>query len=81
MMDVYFTLHVMLCSIVMFFFFSYLDSNSDSTHLLQRIHWWASVLILHFSKSVPMKKQTHLEWPEDEHNSIFGELFFKVRCK
>ncbi len=27
---------------------------------LQRNHWWASDVMLHFSKSVLMKKQTHL---------------------
>ncbi len=41
-------------------FISCLDSHSDGTHSLQRIHWWASDGVLHFSKSVPMKKQTHL---------------------
>ncbi len=47
-------------------FISCLDSHSDGTHSLQSIHWWASDAMLHFSKSVPMKKQTHLhlEWPE-----------------
>ncbi len=28
----------------------------------ERIHWWASEVVLNFSKSVPMKKQT-LAWP------------------
>ncbi len=28
-----------------------LDSNSDGTHSLQSIHWWASDVMLHFSKS------------------------------
>ncbi len=32
-------------------FISCLDSHSDGTHSLQRIHWWASVVMLHFSKS------------------------------
>ncbi len=42
------------------------DSHSDGTHSLQRICWRASDVILHFSKSVPIKKQTHLHlgWPE-----------------
>ncbi len=50
-------------------FISCLDPNSDGTHSLQRIHWWASDLMLNFSKSVPMKKQTHLHlgWPEGEY--------------
>ncbi len=48
-------------------FISCLDSHSDGTHSLQRIHWWTSDVMLHFSKSVLMKKQTHLQlgWPED----------------
>ncbi len=32
-------------------FISCLDSHSDGTHSLQRIHQWASDVILHFSKS------------------------------
>ncbi len=40
---------------------SCLDSNSDGTHSLQSIHWWTSDVMLNFSKSVRMKKQTHLE--------------------
>ncbi len=41
-------------------FISCLNSHSDGTHSLQRIHWWASDVMLNFSKSVVMKKQTHL---------------------
>ncbi len=41
-------------------FISCLDSHSDGTHSLQMIHWWASDAMLDFSKSVLMKKQTHL---------------------
>ncbi len=53
----HFSLHV---------FISYLDSQSDGTHWLQRIHKWAIDVMLHFSKSVHMKKQIHLHlgWPE-----------------
>ncbi len=36
--------------------------HADGTHSLQRIHWWASDVKLNFSKSVPMKKQTHTSW-------------------
>ncbi len=32
-------------------FISCLDSHSDGTHSLQRIHWWASDGKIHFSKS------------------------------
>ncbi len=61
-------LHVDYCDV----FISCLDSHSDGTHSLLRIHWWASDVMLNFSKSVPMKKQTplHLGWPEGE--CIFG---------
>ncbi len=38
-------------------FISCLDSHSDGTHSLQRIHWWATNVNLHFSKSVLMKKK------------------------
>ncbi len=43
-----------------------LDSHSDGTHSLQRIHWWASDVMLHFSKSVPINEPIHLHlgWPE-----------------
>ncbi len=36
---------------------SCLDSHSDGTHSVQRIHWWATDAMLHFSKSVLMKKK------------------------
>ncbi len=32
------------------------DVRSDGTHSLQRIHWWASDVMLNFSKSVPMNE-------------------------
>ncbi len=62
----------------------------------QRIHWWASDVMLNFSKSVQMKKQTHLliGWLEGKsilaNFSFFGELFIScfhirhyvwVKCK
>ncbi len=55
-------------------FMSCLDSHSDGTHSLQRIHWWESDMMLNFSKSVPMKKQTHqhLGWPQVSANFHFG---------
>ncbi len=57
-------------------FISCLDSHSDGTHSLQRIHCWAGDGMLHFSKSVLMKKQTplHLGWPEAEY--IFSKFSF-----
>ncbi len=63
-------------------FISCLDSHSDGTHSLQRIHWWASDAILNFSKFVPMKKQTpiFLEWPEGEYFfSNFLLLYLKKK--
>ncbi len=52
-------------------FISCLDSHSDGTHSLQMIHWWASDVMLNFSKSVLMKNQTHphLDRPEGEYIS------------
>ncbi len=46
----------------------FLDSHSDGTHSLQRIHWWSSDVMLNFSKSVLIKTQTHLGLgcPEDK---------------
>ncbi len=38
-------------------FISCLDSHYDGTHSLQRIHRWTSDAMLHFSKSVPMKRK------------------------
>ncbi len=43
---------VVVWIIVSFFFFTCLYSHSDGTHSLQRIHWWASDVMLNFSKSV-----------------------------
>ncbi len=35
---------------------SCLNSHSDGTHSLQKIHWGANYVMLNFSKSVRMKK-------------------------
>ncbi len=48
-------------------FIGCLDSHSDGTHSLNRMYWWASVVMLHFSKSVLMKQQIHLH---------LGQLFW-----
>ncbi len=55
-------------------FISFLDSHSNGTHSLQRIIWWASDVMLNFSKSILMKKQTHiyLVWPESKLQFNFG---------
>ncbi len=46
-------------------FLSAVWTHSDGTHSLQRIHCGASDEMLHFCKSVPMKKQDlHLGRPE-----------------
>ncbi len=52
-------------------FISCLDSNSDGAHSLQRIHWWASDLMLNFSKSLLMKKQG---------DAFSANLYFWVKC-
>ncbi len=41
-------------------FISCLDSHSDGTHSLQRIHWWASEVMLNFSISVLLKKLIYI---------------------
>ncbi len=53
--------------VLLWCFISCLDSHSDGTHSLQRIHWWTSEI--HFSKPIPMTEQTHLhpELPEGEY--------------
>ncbi len=51
---------------------SCLDSHSDGTHSLQRIHWWASDGMLNFPNL--MKKQTY------QHLNIFNKYFFLVKC-
>ncbi len=52
-----------------------LDSHFDGTHSLQRIHWWASDVMLHFSKSDLMKKQTHLNHLDCLRMSTFQANF------
>ncbi len=53
-----------------------LDSHFDGSHSLQRIHWWASSLVLHFSKA---DEETNLstswmarEWINFHQIFIFG---------
>ncbi len=45
-------------------FIGCLDFHSDGTHSLLRIHWWASDVMLNFSKCISIKKQTqlHIRW-------------------
>ncbi len=52
-------------------FISCLDSHSDGTHSLQRIHWWACNVILHFSKYVTINKLIL----DDLRASTFSEKF------
>ncbi len=47
-----------------------LDSHSDGTHSLQRIHCWASDVMLNFSKSVQIK-QKKLAWGSVNFQQIF----------
>ncbi len=55
-------------------FISCLDSHSNGTHSLQRVHWWASDVNLNFSKSVLMNKQAQFGCPEGEY--IFSKFVF-----
>ncbi len=57
-------------------FISWLDSHSDGTHSLQRIHWWAIDAMLNFSKSFLMKKQTQLHFWWAEGKYIFINFHF-----
>ncbi len=41
-------------------FLSAVWTHSDGTHSLQRIHWWASDVMLNLSKSVLMKKLIYI---------------------
>ncbi len=43
-------------------FINCLDSHSDGTHSLQRIHWWASDIMLHFSKSDKKNSNSSTFW-------------------
>ncbi len=56
-------------------FISCLGSHSDGTHSLQRIQWWASDVMLHFSKSDEetnlRRKQTYLGWGWGHFQQIF----------
>ncbi len=66
-------------------FISGLTSHSDGTHSLQRIHCRASDVVLHFSKSVPMKKQTTFTtlktwgWLHFQNTLIFNSLAFLLQ--
>ncbi len=53
-----------------------LESHSDGTHSLQRIQLWASDIMLSFSKSFQMKKQTHLG-VRFQQTFIYWNTFFK----
>ncbi len=57
-------------------FLSAVWTHSVGTHSMQRIYWWANDAMLHFSKSIVMKKLTHLHlgWPEGEY--IFSKCSF-----
>ncbi len=48
--------------IIVMFLSVCLDSHSDGTHSLQRIHRWANDVMLHFSKSDLMKKNSSISW-------------------
>ncbi len=56
-------------------FISCLDSHSDGTHSLQRIHWWASDGMLHFSKSDEETNSYVLDGLRVSTFSFLAELF------
>ncbi len=53
-------------------FISCLDSHSDGTHSLQRIHCWATDAMLHFSKSDEEKNLSQIVWVNVLPIFIFG---------
>ncbi len=62
-----------------------LDSHSDGTHSLQRIHWWASDVMLHFYKS---DEETNSStswmvwgWLHFQQNVIFGWTIHLRSCE
>ncbi len=58
------------------FILFYCWTHSDGIHSLQMIHWWTTDVMLNFSKSVSMRKQT-LEWAEDQQIFNLSELFLQ----
>ncbi len=56
-------------------FISCLDSHSDGTHSLQRIHWWSSDVMLNFSKSALMKKNASTYWSKFSANFHFWQNY------
>ncbi len=58
-------------------FISCLDSHSDGTHSLQRIHCWASEGMLHFSKSDKETNSSCMNWGwvHFQQIVILGKLF------
>ncbi len=76
MMDLFFTNTQLLASqdinwwtgvvwiIVMFL--SAVWTHSDGTHSLQRIHWWASDAMLHFSKYNEETNSSYIGWPSGD---------------
>ncbi len=62
-------------------FISCLDSHSDGTHSLERIHKWACDVMLNVSKSVLMKKlsASWMVWPwvRCQEILLFDEIFLQ----
>ncbi len=48
------------------------------TQSLQRIHWWTNYVMIHFSKSVLMKKQTHIHLAWFEVSTFSAYFHFWV---
>ncbi len=66
-------------------FISCLDSHSDGTHSLQRIHWRACDVMLNFAKSVPTSTyQIAIGWLHFHQILIFGwtiplSIYFRAK--
>ncbi len=55
-------------------FISCLDSHSDGTHSLQRIHWWDTML--HFWKKLIYVLEGHFGWTAPLTSNLIGLWLF-----
>ncbi len=62
-------------------FYQLLDSHSDGTHSLWRIHWWTSDVMLHFLKFCSDEEINilHLHFRSPEGEYIFRNFHFWVK--
>ncbi len=66
-------INVFLTSTSVWIIVIFYNSHSDGTHSLHRIHWWASDIMLNYSRSVLMKKL--IKWTHFQQILILGALF------